>query len=432
EDCSAWISSLANLGQKAVELEGTLGEDGGDRNPQREEALWWAAEFVTRLARIKEIAENLMPWLLPPHRSLFRYPNALPLVNANQVSLTALPDVLSQIEARLERLAHSEQTELKIRSEARAFLPRIQLSLASARKLIETLRNLAEISGALAAGTSFDFLGHPQRKILSIGYDVHKQRREEACYDLLASEARAATFIAIAKGDLRQEGWFRLGRAHTRHAGQRVLLSWSGTMFEYLMPSLWMRSYPNTLLARSQQAAVKCQQDFGRRRRRPWGVSEAGYNQKDSAGRYQYQAFGIPYLALNPESSGDVVAPYASFLALEADPKGAIKNLRRMDGLGWQGIYGFYESADYMSQSSGPGRKYGLVRSWLAHHQGMSLLAMANVLAGASMQRRFHAEPQVQATELILHERVSETTPVIPAENRPLPAPALPAGEPAR
>jgi cyclic beta-1,2-glucan synthetase len=425
EDCVAWVASVANLGRKAVELERTLSSDSGEPDRQREEKLWWAADLITRLARIKEMAESLTPWLLPEFRPLFRYPNTLPLVDVNQLTLGELPGVLAQIQARLERLAQNEQAELKLRSEARAFSARIRISLANARRLIESLRNLAEVSASLAASTDFAFLCHPQRKILSIGYNVRAQRREEACYDLLASEARAATFVAIAKGELRQEGWFRLGRAHTRHAGQRVLLSWSGTMFEYLMPSLWMRTYPGTLLAHSQNAAVKCQQEFGRRRRRPWGISEAGYNEKDSAGRYQYQAFGIPYLALNPESSGDVVAPYATFLALEADPAGAIKNLRRMHDMGWQGIYGFYESVDYMSKPSAPGKKHGVVQSWLAHHQGMSLLAMANLLAGSSMQRRFHAEPQVEATELILHERVSETTPVIPAENRSTPAPAV-------
>jgi cyclic beta-1,2-glucan synthetase len=432
EECTAWVRALPELGRKAVELEGLLSKNNGGPDARRDEAVWWAAELITRLARVKETAENFTPWVLPAHRPLFLRPNTLPLVNANRLALAGLPDVLTGIQARLERLTQNEQVEFKVRSEARAFLPKIQCSLANARKLIESLKEMAEVSASLAASTDFSFLCHPQRKILSIGFDVKAQKREEACYDLLASEARTATFVAIAKGDLRQEAWFRLGRAHTRHAGQRVMLSWSGTMFEYLMPSLWMRTYPSTLLANTQQAAVKCQQEFGRRRRRPWGVSEAGYNKKDSAGRYQYQAFGIPFLALNPESSGDIVAPYASFLALDVDPLGAVRNLRRMDEMGWQGIYGFYESADYMPASREPGKKYGLVFAWLAHHQGMSLLAMANLLASSSMRRRFHAEPQVQATELILHERASESTPVIPVEDRSMPVLAVAPPAPAQ
>jgi cyclic beta-1,2-glucan synthetase len=276
---------------------------------------------------------------------------------------------------------------------------------------------LADIADSFVCEMDFRFLHNPARKLLSIGYNVETGRLERACYDFLASEARTAVFLAIAKDDLRQSSWFHLGRAHIRYQGVRTLLSWSGTMFEYLMPALWMKSHEDTILGQSQRAAVRCHQYFGRKKGRPWGVSEAGFARKDAAGRYQYEPFGIPALALKTDVSGDVVAPYASFLALETDPEEAIRNLRRMKRMGWMGRYGFYESADYGSGRHSKRARYELVRSWMAHHQGMILMAVTNLLCGAPMQRRFHADLRVQATELLLHERAPESILVAPIDN---------------
>jgi len=241
---------------------------------------------------------------------------------------------------------------------------------------------------------------------LSVGYDVETRRVHAACYDLLATESRTAVFCAIVKEDIPQESWFLLGRAHTLDRGRPVLLSWTGTLFEYLMPSLWMRSYSNTLLTRSRAAAVRAQQAYAAKKGVPWGVSESAYSKLDEAGNYQYYAFGLPHLALRKrELNGVVISPYSTFLSLDVDPANAIKNLHTMAGMGWFGACGFYEAADFSVPRRFMQKRYQLVRCWMAHHQGMSLLALANFLNNNIVQQWFHAERRVQATELLLHEK---------------------------
>jgi hypothetical protein len=214
-------------------------------------------------------------------------------------------------------------------------------------------------------------------------------------------------FAAIAKEDIRQESWFLLGRAHTLDHGRPVLLSWTGTMFEYLMPLLWMRTFPNTLLERSATAAVGSQQAYAASRRIPWGISESAYFRMDEAGNYQYYAFGIPQLALSKRDlNALVVSPYSTFLALHVCASDALENLHRMSRDGWLGTYGFYEAGDFTpSRHHSRRHRYELVRCWMAHHQGMTLLALVNFLHDGVAQRWFHNDRRVQATELLLHER---------------------------
>jgi hypothetical protein len=226
-------------------------------------------------------------------------------------------------------------------------------------------------------------------------------RLDEACYDMLASEARIATFLAVARGDLPQVGWFQLGRDFAHAYGRFLLLSWTGTMFEYLMPSLWMRSYPDTLISRTQTACVYVHRAFARSLNIPWGISESGAASRDDMGNYSYHAYGVPQIALWAEATaGPVISPYSSFLALGVDSVEALRNLRRMASAGWVGAFGFYEAGDFTDSTSKPER----VREWMAHHQGMSLLAIVNLLQGNVVQRWFHANPLIQATELMLHE----------------------------
>jgi hypothetical protein len=218
---------------------------------------------------------------------------------------------------------------------------------------------------------------------------------------MLASEARLATFLSVARGDLPQQSWLNLGRSHTHAFGRFLLLSWTGTMFEYLMPALWMRSYPDTLIACTLTACVQVQRAFARSLNIPWGISESGFARKDDAGHYDYHAFGIPQAALKCDANaGPTVSPYSTFLALSINSPEAIRNLRRMHDAGWVGAYGFYEAADYANSPGGP----VIVREWMAHHLGMSLLAMLNLLHGNIVQRWFHANPLVQSTELLLNE----------------------------
>lgn len=281
-----------------------------------------------------------------------------------------------------------------------------------AREIRTGLLEIAETSHAMVGAMDFGFLYQRRKKVLSVGYDVSADRLEAASYDLLASESRIASFVAIAKGDVPQEAWFHLGRAHTLYGGRRVLLSWTGTMFEYLMPSLWMHQYHGTITEDSINAAVEAQQKYAKRRGAPWGISESGCSGGPGQD-YGYAPFGLPALAMkHSDDTKLVISPYSSFLALQVDPSAAVRNLRWMEELGWSGRYSFYEAADY---SSG---KPELVRSWMAHHLGMSLLAACNLLCGDPFREYFHAEPVVMATDLLLHERVPRT--VVPEVEQPV------------
>jgi hypothetical protein len=266
---------------------------------------------------------------------------------------------------------------------------------------------MAAQSGRLADDMDFAFLLNPRRKLMSVGFDVQANELQASCYDLLATESRTAVFAAVAKEDIPQESWFLLGRAHTLDHGRPVLLSWTGTMFEYLMPALWMRSYSNTLLDRSRIAAVRSQQAYAATRGIPWGISESAYYKLDEAGNYQYRAFGLPQLAMMKSDSNPlVISPYSTFLALTVDPSDVLLNLHRMESMGWFGAYGFYEAADYtVFRSRFRWSRCQVVRAWMAHHQGMSLLALANFLCDNVVQRWFHSDRRVQATELLLHEK---------------------------
>jgi cyclic beta-1,2-glucan glucanotransferase len=283
------------------------------------------------------------------------------------------------------------------------------------------LEALARRAGAFADGMDFGFLYDPQRHLFAVGYRAADAegpgRLDPSRYDLLASEARLASFIAIARGDVPEKHWFHLGRTVTSVHGRPALLSWSATLFEYLMPMLVLRGYPGTLLDESCRLAVRRQRDYGAERGVPWGVSESAYDLKDHHGTYQYRAFGVPGLGLKRGLGDDlVVAPYAAALAALVHPTAAAANLRRLVGEGLLGAYGCYDAVDYTPRrpedpEAEPGRPardrtHGVVvRTWFAHHQGMSLVALAGALTGHRMVERFHSDPRVQATELLLQER---------------------------
>ncbi|MBW8869555.1 MAG: glycosyl transferase, partial [Acidobacteriales bacterium] len=345
------------------------------------------------------------PWLLADFADLRKEPGfSFP---KEDVTLHALPDVLAKLASRLQvELGSKELTDEKRRTTIQRLLSLVSGAHADSLTLTQELQALAADAGRIADETEFAFLWNRRRKLLSIGFESERNEVHSACYDLLASESRIATFIAIAKDDIPQETWFLLARTHTTDVGSPVLISWTGTMFEYLMPALWMRTYDNTLLDRSRHAAVLSQQQFTASKRIPWGISESAYSARDDAGNYQYHAFGIPQLALH---KGDidalVISPYSSFLALGTDPRAAMQNLRRMSHDGWFGTYGFYESADFGSTQHRWRHSHELVRCWMAHHQGMSLLAIANFLFDGVAQEWFHCDPRVQATELLLHEK---------------------------
>ncbi|MES9943374.1 MAG: glucoamylase family protein [Candidatus Thiodiazotropha sp.] len=253
----------------------------------------------------------------------------------------------------------------------------------------------------------FEFLYDTTSGLLSIGYDVSERRRDPSCYDLLASEARLASFLLIAQEQLPQKHWFALGRLLTSHGGDVSLISWSGSMFEYLMPQLIMPSYDHTLLHQTCKAAVSRQIEYGRQRAVPWGISESCYNATDMHQVYQYRAFGVPGLGLKRGLGEDlVIAPYASALALMVMPLEACRNLQTLAANGFLGAYGFYEAVDYTPSRVLRGKSHAIVRAFMAHHQGMSLLALEHLLLNQPMQRRFLSDPLIRATELLLQERI--------------------------
>jgi cyclic beta-1,2-glucan synthetase len=270
----------------------------------------------------------------------------------------------------------------------------------------EALLALVGRAGALAEMDPA-FLYDPTCHLLTIGYNVDDRRRDTGYYDLLASEVRLAVFVAIAQAQLPQQSWFALGRQSASLRGHPVLLSWSGSMFEYLMPMLVMPTYGNTLLDQAVHGAVQRQIQYGRQRGVPWGMSESGYNLTDAQLNYQYRAFGVPGLGLQRGLSEDlVIAPYATVMALMVDPAAAVQNLHRLTGEGAAGRFGFYEAIDYTASRLRRGESRAVVRSYMAHHQGMSLLALAQVLLGAPMQKRFASEARLRATLLLLQERI--------------------------
>jgi len=269
------------------------------------------------------------------------------------------------------------------------------------------LAALEECARSTALAMEFGFLLDRDRKLLSIGYLVPEGTLDPSCYDLLASEARLASFIAIAKGDIPARHWFRLGRAVLPVAHSAALISWSGSMFEYLMPALVMRAPADSLLEQTGRLVVRRQIDYADALDLPWGISESAYNARDLEFTYQYSNFGVPGLGLK-RGLGDnlVVAPYATALATMVDPPAAAANLARLAGLGARGRFGFYEALDYTPSRVPEGESMVIIRAFMAHHQGMTIVAMADALFEGVMRSRFHAEPMIQATELLLHERM--------------------------
>jgi cyclic beta-1,2-glucan synthetase len=382
----------------------------GDRPPLREvpqqagaDARWFAGQASALTKQVRKTVSDYMPWLLPEFAVLREGLQFAAMEESSQVTLLQLPGRIDAIQTGLQ-IAVPHGAEL--RKPAEKLVAQLAAGRGRSLQLIDDLKRIATDCEQLIRKMDFAFLFDRRRKLLSIGYDAETATVQSACYDLLASEARTATFIAVAKGDIPQESWFMMSRSQVLYRDSPVLISWTGTMFEYLMPALWMRSYPETLLDRSTRVAVEAQQTEAAAKNIPWGISECAYARTDEQGTYLYAAFGLPQLALQQDQERLVVAPYATMLALGIDPVRSIENLRWMMKKNWFGRYGFYEAADFTADVR-PSRRqrYALVREWMAHHQGMSLLAIANLLHSDIVRKWFHHDPRVQATELLLQER---------------------------
>ncbi|TBR27025.1 MAG: glycosyl transferase, partial [Reyranella sp.] len=272
--------------------------------------------------------------------------------------------------------------------------------------LVRRLLTIETSTRAMAGAMEFDFLFDERRRLLSIGFLVAEDRLDVNCYDLLASEARLASFVAIAAGNIPARHWFRLGREVTPVARSAALVSWSGSMFEYLMPSLVMRAPLGSLLEKTNRLVVRRQIQYATELGLPWGISESAYNARDKEFTYQYSNFGVPGLGFKRGLSENlVIAPYATGLAAMVDPAAAVTNFERLAAFGARGRYGFYEALDFTPSRLPDGEGRAVVLAYMAHHQGMTVVAIANALLDGVMRSRFHAEPGVQATELLLQER---------------------------
>lgn len=371
-----------------------------------EEGRWWAHEATQRLHAMGKMIQDYTPWLLPEVAKYLRAFDIPSEMGVSGLTLASARKANEDLQGRLSKLLEQPGIDADTRAMAEMVRTRLAGAEEICRQASAELKGIANAADRWANGMDFSFFYNRRKKALSIGYDVEHSCLMEYYYDVFASEARAAVFVAIAKGEAPQESWLLLRRPHAMHRRTRVILSWTGTMFEYLLPALWMKIYPNTIAERSGQGAVRTQQNYTRRTPVPWGISESSCIDKNPDGFYRYHAFGVPALAMNrPKVKELVISPYSTFLGLLVDASGAAKNLRQMKEMGWLGAYGFFESADFTTARVGEGKQYELVRCWMAHHQGMILLAVANVLCDSPMQRRFHAEPQVEATERLLHEK---------------------------
>ncbi len=357
------------------------------------QAWWWAQSLVRQCKAALAELTLLAPWSGSPD-TLRRFPDINEIPTLRQL-------VLMETEFLPAFGPGGRNDEIKR-------LIRKAANRAAGR--IAAIERLALHSDELAR-MEYDFLYDRERHLLSIGYNVSDHRRDLSYYDLLASEARLCSFVAIAQGQIPQENWFALGRQLTTAGGRPVLLSWSGSMFEYLMPLLIMPGYEYSLLDQTYKAAVARQIEYGRQRGVPWGISESGYFFIDAGLNYQYRAFGVPGLGLKRGLDDDlVIAPYASALALMVAPAEACENLQRLAAGGFTGRYGLYEAIDYTASRLPHGESSAVVRSFMAHHEGMSFLSLAYLILDRPMQKRFHAEQQFLATALLLQERIPKAT----------------------
>ena len=403
--------------QTAADIAQALAQERADP-PESELSVWAAALKVCVESHVRD-AEILIPWTrwnakeiagvaqrfrdrAPEWVTIEPFLRSVPTLAEAPARLDAALGELSALRASLQSGPPADRDTI---AWIDALSDAIRHSAADASALVRRLSTLTLRTERMFQAMDFGFLFDGTRNLFSIGYRGTEGSLDTNCYDLLASEARLTSFIAIAKGEVPPSHWFRLGRALTPVGRGSALISWSGSMFEYLMPDLVMRSPAASLLSQTCELVVRRQIEYGAERCVPWGESESAYNARDLNLTYQYSSFGVPGLGLKRGLSEDIViAPYATALAAMINAAAAMQNFTRLEQAGGRGAYGFYEALDYTSTRVPEGETVAIVRTYFAHHQGMSLVAIANVLDDGAMRRRFHAEPMVQATELLLQE----------------------------
>ena len=435
-----WAGLTLSLGELAERLALALEPLGGalesDAAPTTavERVVASAHDVIADIQSVRSLIDELTPWAhllneMPVAISATEAAKMLEPLTRFVPSLVGLAEGLTQVLDVLDGIAarepHRARQEARVEASGTGEPPNadetehtpgewaagvargIRNSRPRAIELLSRLRIDTDIARQMWEHTDFTTLFDEHRSLFSIGFNTAEGRLDGSYYDMLASECRLASFLAIAKGDAPQEHWFRLGRLITQTNNGRALVSWSASMFEYLMPLLVMRSWDGTLLDDTYRTVVRRQVQYGRDRGVPWGVSESAFNAKDADFTYQYQAFGVPGLGLKRGLSEDVVvAPYASLLALPIDAHCVLDNLSAITHEGGEGRWGFYEAIDYTPGRVPAGETRAVVKAYFAHHQGMSFVAIGNELTGEKMRHRFHADPLVVSAELLLQERV--------------------------
>jgi cyclic beta-1,2-glucan synthetase len=368
--------------------------------------LWAQAMRASILAHRRDI-DFLLPWISavagedqPDERTV--------CLLATIPSIASITDYHEALTRGLENSQHAETSEVSA-----PLIKALKDGADNAQSVMHRLETLGNLAKSMFRSMEFGFLYDPDRQLLSIGFRSEEGSLDANFYDLLASEARLASFIAIAKGDLPAKHWFRLGRTLTPIDGGAGLISWSGSMFEYLMPSLVMRAPNGSMLEQTNGLIVWRQEKYADGLGVPWGISESEYNLRDSEQTYQYSSFGVPDLGYK-RGLGEslVIAPYASGLASMVDPNTAARNFERMADIGALGVYGWYEALDYTRSRLPEGASVVIIRAYMAHHQAMTLVGIANALHDGRMRARFHAEPIIKAAELLLQERMPRDVPV--------------------
>ncbi|NML75726.1 protein ndvB [Rhizobium sp. S-51] len=342
------------------------------------------------------------------------------------INLAVLARDIQKLAANLHHELRSDQSAEVIRwteslvGICEAHIADTAFDLSNIDPLRQRLTLLRDRARDIAFSMDFGFLFRPERRLLSIGYRVDGRELDEACYDLLASECRLTSLFAIAKGDLPTEHWYRLGRQVVPIGARAALISWSGSMFEYLMPPLVMQERQGGILNQTNNLVVQEQINHGRRLNIPWGISEAAFNARDHEMSYQYTNFGVPTLGLKRGlGQNAVIAPYASILASQYFPEAAVENLERLRKLGALGAYGFHDAVDFTPTRVPDGKTCAVVYNYYAHHHGMSIAAIANVAFNGRLRELFHADPVIEAAELLLQEKAPREIPVMSAKYEP-------------
>lgn len=389
----SWKKILMDLWSKAIEVDGT-----------RKVKLYWNDKVKHSVSRFLMELQKLLPWtnllseIQSKYESIYIRLNELP-------SIVSLKTMSCEINAVKETINNLKINSLEDNELNKQLTELIDIGKDEIDNFIIKIKNINDRIMSIADATNFTMLYNEKRQLFSIGYNIERDALDNCYYDLLASEARQASFVAIAKGDVEQKHWFKLGRSMALMGKSKGLVSWSGTMFEYFMPLLIMKSYPQTLLNETYEAVIEGQKKYCGERKVPWGISESAFYSFDISKNYQYKAFGVPGIGLKRGLKNElVISPYSTIMALMIDTSGGIANIDRLIEDGLEGQYGLFEAVDFTGDRTA--KKKAIIKCFMVHHEGMSIMSLDNVLNNNILQNRFHSMPRVKATELLLQEKM--------------------------